>query len=193
MSGYTVPVMSGALSGSVIADGVGVDLTGTGYHDHNWGFWEGVSWRWGQVQHEGLSYVYGRVIPPPDAADPARLPGFLVALGPDGPVGYTTSVTIEETDDPRTRQPQRIVVTGRGRDLNLRMDIDVESTIVNRGGPFSAGPSASSIDANSGLCFTAPRVAHTLSVPLSLSIVSSASEETTTDLPPIQLLVSTRR
>jgi hypothetical protein len=139
VSGYTVPVMSGALSGSVVADGVRVDLNGTGYHDHNWGFWEGVSWRWGQVQHEGLSYVYGRVIPPPDAADPARLPGFLVALGPDGPVGYTTSVTIEETDDPRTRQPQHIIVTGRGRDLNLRMDIDVESAIVNRGGPFSAG------------------------------------------------------
>ena len=139
VSGYTVPVMSGALSGSVVADGVRVDLAGTGYHDHNWGFWEGVSWRWGQVQHEGLSYVYGRVIPPPDAADPARLPGFLVALGPDGPVGYTTSVAIEETDDARTRRPQRIVVTGRGRDLNLRMDINVESAIVNKGGPFSAG------------------------------------------------------
>ena len=72
-----------------------IELSGTGYHDHNWGFWDGVSWRWGQVQHEGLSYVYGRVIPPADAADPEQLPGFLVALGPDGPVGYTTRVTIE--------------------------------------------------------------------------------------------------
>ena len=56
VSGYTVPVMSGALSGAVVADGVRLDLAGAGYHDHNWGFWEGVSWRWGQVQHEGLSY-----------------------------------------------------------------------------------------------------------------------------------------
>jgi hypothetical protein len=132
--------MSGGLTGAIVADGTPVDLTGTGYHDHNWGFWEGVSWRWGQVQHEGLSYVYGRVIPPPDAADPERLPGFLVALGPDGPVGYTTSVSIQETDDPSDHRPSRIVVTGRGRDLDLRMDIAVERAIVNRGGALAAGP-----------------------------------------------------
>jgi len=140
VSGYTVPVMSGALSGAVVADGVRLELDGTGYHDHNWGFWEGVSWRWGQVQHEGLSYVYGRVIPPPDAADPERLPGFLVALGPDGPVGYTTAVSIQETDEPTTHRPSRIVVTGRGRGMNLRMDITVEDAIVNRGGALAAGP-----------------------------------------------------
>ena len=69
VSGYTVPVMSGALSGAVAVNGTRVALTGTGYHDHNWGFWQGVSWRWGQVQHAGLSFVYGRVIPPLDAAD----------------------------------------------------------------------------------------------------------------------------
>lgn len=140
VSGYTVPVMSGALSGSVVADGTRVELTGTGYHDHNWGFWEGVSWRWGQVQHEGLSYVYGRVIPPPDAADPERLPGFLVALGPDGPVGYATDVRIEEFDAAATGRPDRIVVTGKARDLNLRFDITVEGAIVNKGGALAAGP-----------------------------------------------------
>jgi hypothetical protein len=140
VSGYTVPVMSGVLSGTVKVDGTRIDLRGTGYHDHNWGFWEDVSWRWGQVQHEGLSYVYGRVIPPPDAADPERLPGFLVALGPDGPVGYATRVIIEETDAPGTNRPSRIVVTGRARDLNLRMDITVESATVNKGGALSAGP-----------------------------------------------------
>jgi hypothetical protein len=140
ISGYTVPVMSGALRGDVVADGDRIELAGTGYHDHNWGFWQGVSWRWGQVQHEGLSYVYGRVIPPPDAADPERLPGFLIALGPDGPVGYATRVGIEETDAPGTSRPARIVVTGRARDLDLRFDIAVESAIVNQGGALAAGP-----------------------------------------------------
>ncbi len=140
VSGYTVPVMSGALSGRAVAGGEQIDLTGSGYHDHNWGFWKDVSWRWGQVQHEGLSFVYGRVIPPPDAADPERLPGFLVALGPDGPIGYATRVSIEETDAPGANRPERIRVTGRARDLELQMDISVESAIVNRGGPLSPGP-----------------------------------------------------
>jgi hypothetical protein len=140
VSGYTVPVMSGALAGSVVADGETIDLAGTGYHDHNWGFWQGVTWRWGQVQHGGLSYVYGRVIPPEDAADPERLPGFLVALGPEGPVGYATRVTIDETDAAGTNRPARIIVTGRARDLDLRMEIAVESAIVNKGGALAAGP-----------------------------------------------------
>jgi hypothetical protein len=140
VSGYTVPVMSGALSGAIVADDARVELSGVGYHDHNWGFWQGVSWRWGQVQHEGLSYVYGRVIPPPDAADPERLPGFLVALGPDGPVGYATRVTIDETNAADSNRPNRIVVTGRARDLDLRLEIDVESAIVNRGGAVAGGP-----------------------------------------------------
>lgn len=140
VSGYTVPVMSGPLSGAIVVDGQRIELAGTGYHDHNWGFWEGVSWRWGQVQHEGLSYLYGRVIPPTDAADPEQLPGFLVALGPEGPVGYTTRVSIEETDDPATGRPTRIVVTGRGRDVDLTMDIAVESAIITPGGALAAGP-----------------------------------------------------
>ncbi|MBS1818310.1 MAG: hypothetical protein JSU08_10295 [Acidobacteria bacterium] len=148
VSGYTVPVMSGALSGGVVADGQQVSLSGTGYHDHNWGFWQGVSWRWGQVQHEGLSYVYGRVIPPADAADPERLPGFLVALGPDGPIGYATRVTIDETDVPGSNRPSRIVVSGRARDFDLRMEIDVESLIVNKGGALAAGPDFLQLRAN---------------------------------------------
>jgi hypothetical protein len=143
VSGYTVPVMAGTLSGRLTvggADPVEIVLQGAAYHDHNWGFWEGVSWRWGQVQHEGLSYVYGRVFPPADAADPSRVPGFLIALGPDGPIGYTTRVTIDETDDPSTGQPRRIVVTGRGGTLDLTFDIAVESAIVNKGGALAAGP-----------------------------------------------------
>jgi hypothetical protein len=140
VSGYVVPVMSGALAGGLSIGGEKLPLQGTGYHDHNWGFWEGVTWRWGQVQHEGLSYVYGRVYPPSDAADPDRVPGFLVALGPDGPVGYSTRVTIEETDDPATREPRRIHVEGRGGRLDLRIDIDIEGAIVNRSGVLAGGP-----------------------------------------------------
>ena len=57
-----------------------------------------MSWQWGQVQGDGLSFVYGRVFPPDRCRRRDRVPGFLVALGPDGPVGYATDVTIEETN-----------------------------------------------------------------------------------------------
>lgn len=67
--------MSGTLDGTIRVAGDVLPLAGgTGYHDHNWGFWEGVSWQWGQVQHEGLSILYGRVFPPADAADASRIP-----------------------------------------------------------------------------------------------------------------------
>ena len=52
LTGYVVPVMSGALNGALDVNGERISLDGgAGYHDHNWGFWKGMSWRWGQVQH----------------------------------------------------------------------------------------------------------------------------------------------
>jgi hypothetical protein len=133
LSGYVVPVMSGTLTGTLRVGGDAVAFDGgTGYHDHNWGFWKDVSWQWGQVQQGELSLVYGRVRPPADAADPARIPGFLAALGPGGPVGYSTNVTIEETNDPVTGRPRTIVVRGRSSALDLTMELTIEDAVVTR-------------------------------------------------------------
>ena len=144
LSGYVVPVMSGRLRGTLMVDGTPVVFDdGAGYHDHNWGFWKDVSWRWGQVQHGNLSLVYGRIRPPADAADAERIPGFLAAIGPDGPVGYATNVTIDETNDPQTGRPRTIVVTGRSRSLDLSMELTIEDTLVTgtnpQGGLFGGG------------------------------------------------------
>ena len=98
-TGYVVPVMSGTLEGAIDIDGVRVSLDGgRGYHDHNWGFWHGVSWQWGQAQQGDLSVIYGRVFPPREAADPETIPGFVGVLGPDGPLGYSTNVRIIEDE-----------------------------------------------------------------------------------------------
>lgn len=133
LTGYTVPAMSASLDGSLTISGARVALDGgSAYHDHNWGFWRGVSWRWGQVQHEGLSFVYGRVFPPADAADPSRMPGVLVALGPDGPLAYTTRVTIDETPGGPSGAPARIVVRGRSRALEITMELAVQDAVVTR-------------------------------------------------------------
>src|SRR5439155_23700741 len=141
-SGYVVPFMAGTLSGSLNVDGERLSLDhGRGYHDHNWGFWKDVSWQWGQVQHGDLSIVYGRVHPPADAADPDRIPGFLAALGPEGPVGFSMNVSIEESDDSAKDRPRSVIVRGRSAGLDLTMDLAVQNAVVTRtaGGLFGGG------------------------------------------------------
>lgn len=139
VSGYVVPVLSGAVGGSLTVDGERVSLAGgTGYHDHNWGFWDGVTWQWGQVAGDDLSLVYGRVRPPADAADPERVPGFLGVLGPDRPLGFSTDVRIEETDGADGR-PTSIRVRAGGEAVALELDLTVENRAIHarEGGPSS--------------------------------------------------------
>jgi hypothetical protein len=139
VSGYVVPVLAGALGGELLVGGRSVSFEGgSGYHDHNWGYWEGVTWRWGQVAGDDLSIVYGRIIPPEGVVDPDRLPGLLVALGPDGPVGFATNVSIEESGDVETEIPSRVVVRGSGEsvDLTLRLTISEAARTRLADGPF---------------------------------------------------------
>ncbi len=140
-SGYVVPVMNGRLGGQLDVAGTPVAMdNGVGYHDHNWGFWRGVSWQWGQVQQGDLSFLYGRVFPPKEAADPERLPAFVGALGPSGPLGYATSVRISEDNDDRG-QPTRISIVGRGPSIDLSMTFSVASveTTAMTEGPMANG------------------------------------------------------
>jgi hypothetical protein len=170
-TGYVVPVMSGALSGSLTIRGETLSLDGTGYHDHNWGFWKGVSWQWGQAQHEGVSVVYGRVFPPADAADRDRLPGFVGVLGPDGPLGFATNVRIEETNTADGR-PTAITVRALGSGVDVTLRFDVASAVTTR---MAQGPLANNVNflqlqgrytvsgraAGRTLDFTAPGAAET--------------------------------
>jgi hypothetical protein len=142
-TGYVVPVMAGPLSGALDVAGSRVSFDGgAGYHDHNWGFWEGVSWQWGQVQSGDVSLLYGRVFPPREAADPDRIPGFVGALGPDGPLGYATFVRITEQDNARG-EPQAIQVRGRGPAFDVTLHFEVASRETTR---LDRGPLASGLD-----------------------------------------------
>jgi hypothetical protein len=128
VSGYVVPVLSGAVHGALNIAGqlLPLDSTAgaTGYHDHNWGFWEGVRWQWGQVASDDssadLSIVYGRVFPPASIADADRVPGALAILGPDGPIAFATNVSIEE-EGGDTATPRLITVRARGGAIDLTM------------------------------------------------------------------------
>jgi hypothetical protein len=142
-TGYVVPVMSGALDGTIEVDGTRVSLAGgRGYHDHNWGFWQDVSWQWGQAQQGDLSVIYGRVFPPREAADPETIPGFVGVLGPDGPLGYSTDVRITEENDERGR-PRTITVRARGSALNIDLRFDVASAVTTH---MTQGALANGVD-----------------------------------------------
>lgn len=134
ISGYTVPVMGGTIDGQLRVDGTSIDLSGgSAYHDHNWGFWDGVSWQWGQVQNGNVSFVYGRVHPPAGAADPAHIPGFLGVLGPNGPLAFSTDATIDETNAPGAERPARIVVRASGDEFSATLTLDIGQTTITRG------------------------------------------------------------
>jgi hypothetical protein len=124
VSGYVVPVLAGTMRGTLRIGGESIVFeNAAGYHDHNWGFWEGVSWQWGQVAHGDLSVVYGRIFPPADVADPARVPGYLALLGPDGPLAFAAGVTIDDA------QLGRVNIKGKSRDVDLQMAFVADETV----------------------------------------------------------------
>ena len=131
VSGYVAPVLSGTVHGSLTVDGERLSLEGlAGYHDHNWGFWEGVRWQWGQVAHGDLSIVFGRLIPPATVADPDRLPGFLGLLGPEGPIAFSSSVVIEEQGE--SRDPRTITTRATGEQLDLHLEFSAAESVRTR-------------------------------------------------------------
>jgi hypothetical protein len=132
LSGYVVPVLSGTLSGTlkIGADAVRFD-NAAGYHDHNWGFWKDVRWQWGQVSGPTLSFIYGRVFPPADVAEPDRVPGFLGVLDAGGLVGVATNVTITEhrPEGDLRAAPASIDVAARGSGLDLRLSLATDRSV----------------------------------------------------------------
>jgi hypothetical protein len=184
-TGYVVPVMSGTLGGAIAVGGDTVSFDGTGYHDHNWGFWRDVRWQWGQVQKDGLSLLYGRVFPPADAADPASMPGFVGVLGPDGPLGYATNVKIAETDDADGR-PKTITIHATGNGMDVQVRFEAASAVTTR---TAQGFLADNLDflqlqgtytvtgraGGRQLDFTAPGAAETFRGAVSLAGTPSAS------------------
>jgi hypothetical protein len=129
ITGYTAPVLAGLVNGSLTIGADQVELRdAAGYHDHNWGFWKGVRWQWGQVASGDLSIVYGRIFPPPDVADADRIPGFLGVLSPKGAIGFSTAVSLEETGDLHG-VPQRLTVRARGQAVDLELTFTVDRSV----------------------------------------------------------------
>lgn len=143
-SGYVVPVLAGELSGWFeVAGEPRLTMLGRGYHDHNWGYWEGVSWQWGQVNHDDIALLYGKIRPPADVADADRLPGFLVLLASDAPLGFTNDVRIEEFDRADESTPRRIEIVGRGPSFEVRAELEIRGLVGTRMSGAFAGETGS--------------------------------------------------
>jgi hypothetical protein len=144
ITGYTAPVLAGTVDGDLRVGRDQIALhNATGYHDHNWGFWKGVRWQWGQVAYGDVSIVYGRIFPPADVADPDRVPGFLGVLGANrstgsgqagstgsvaGPIGFSTAVSVDETSDEHG-QPTRVAIHARGQAIDVTMVFAVDRVV----------------------------------------------------------------
>ena len=83
-----------------------------------------MRWQWGQVAHDDLSIVYGRVFPPADVADAdSRSRDSSACSAPTVRSGFSTNVTI---DDAST---DRIQVHAIGRELDLELELAADETV----------------------------------------------------------------
>ncbi|MGH2358950.1 MAG: hypothetical protein ACRDGM_00165 [bacterium] len=61
VSGYVVPILRAEVSGVLKVGRLQFLLNGTGYHDHNWGLWEAVTWEWGTVSTADYALLAGMI------------------------------------------------------------------------------------------------------------------------------------
>lgn len=79
-SGYVVPVLRADVTGMIrIGDRVR-PVIGTGYHDHNWGVWDRVTWEWGAASTPGVALLAG-LIRHPALRDPQMFVSLYVLRG----------------------------------------------------------------------------------------------------------------
>ncbi|MDQ3674877.1 MAG: hypothetical protein M3365_10925 [Gemmatimonadota bacterium] len=136
VSGYTVPALRAAASGTLCVDGACEKLAGAqAYHDHNWGVWKGVTWEWGAARAGDYTFLYGRVHSPDTAAS---LPPVLVYLIDSlGFRGVFRPRTISYDDARSVRAgaqtiavPSRAVLFDERDGDTLRIELTVEDAIV---------------------------------------------------------------
>ncbi len=58
-SGYVVPVLRASVKGVVRASTAQFSIDAVGYHDHNWGVWQAVTWEWGTASTPDLVLLTG--------------------------------------------------------------------------------------------------------------------------------------
>ncbi len=60
-SGYVVPALRAAVTGTIVLGRQAHRIDGIGYHDHNWGVWQDVTWEWGTTSSPDYALLTGLV------------------------------------------------------------------------------------------------------------------------------------
>jgi len=60
-SGYVVPALRAEVRGTLTVGAKTAQISGTGYHDHNWGVWRSVTWEWGTASTASYALLAGLV------------------------------------------------------------------------------------------------------------------------------------
>ncbi len=106
----------GTVTGTLVYDGQAHTVTGTGYHDHNWGNVALASvldhWVWGRAHLNGYTLIFVEQVAVRKFGF-ARLPVFLLAKG---------AQVLVEDPRPLTMQPRGLVRHAGGRDYPREVD-----------------------------------------------------------------------
>ena len=150
VSGYTVPALRAAATGSICVESACERYeSAQAYHDHNWGVWRGVTWDWGASRAGDYTLLYGRVIAPDSRREQ---PLFVYLVDSLGFRALMRPATITYEDGRTTmvggrelRVPSRAVFADvRGADT-LRVELSIEDAIATEtrqsaGMPQFGGP-----------------------------------------------------
>ncbi len=63
-SGYVAPSLRADVTGHLQAGAERIAVHGVGYHDHNWGLWEKVTWEWGTASNATYALLAGLIYHP---------------------------------------------------------------------------------------------------------------------------------
>ena len=136
LSGYVVPALRATASGRLcVATDCSEAVDAPAYHDHNWGFWSGVTWEWEMGRGEALDLLYGGVDRGGEEGDAgARFLAVVDSFGVRQVLRFDDIVyegARPVAGLPGIRAPERFALTARRRDgLRddwLRLEVAVRS------------------------------------------------------------------
>lgn len=121
-SGYVVPALRAEVTGVMRLGAETFHLNATGYHDHNWGVWQAVTWEWGTASSPEFALLAGLVRHPSLRTEEMLVTLHAVAGGRAGVLGILRA-TAPILSDWRAAPPEgpQAAPVPRGRVASLRV------------------------------------------------------------------------